>query len=62
LPPPLTDDERAAVDGGQAALDKLLGQLSDVPAPPAPGRAGVSVRSCLHGCPKSSALAPVAVD
>ncbi|WP_220183334.1 hypothetical protein [Sphaerisporangium album] len=30
---PLTDDERAAVDDGQAALDRLLGQLADVPTP-----------------------------
>ncbi|MFK4041806.1 hypothetical protein ACI2LC_38900 [Nonomuraea wenchangensis] len=30
---PLTDDERAAVDDGQAALDKLLGQLADIPTP-----------------------------
>jgi len=33
---PLTDDERAAVDDGQAALDKLLGQLADVPTPAGP--------------------------
>jgi integrase len=35
---PLTDDERAAVDDGQAALDKLLGRLADACrayAPPA---------------------------
>jgi integrase len=30
---PLTDDERAAVDDGQAALDSLLGRLADVPTP-----------------------------
>jgi len=30
---PLTDDERAAVDDGQAALDSLLSRLADVPAP-----------------------------
>jgi hypothetical protein len=28
---PLTDDERAAVDDGQEALDKLLERLSDIP-------------------------------
>jgi hypothetical protein len=33
---PLTDDERAAVDDGQAALDKLLEQLVDVPTPAGP--------------------------
>ena len=30
---PLTDDERAAVDDGQDALDKLLDRLADTPAP-----------------------------
>jgi hypothetical protein len=33
---PLTDDERAAVDDGQAALDNLLGQLADIPTPAGP--------------------------
>ncbi|WP_176611546.1 hypothetical protein [Actinomadura sp. WMMB 499] len=33
---PLTDDERAAVDDGQAALDKLLEQLVNVPTPAGP--------------------------
>ena len=30
---PLTDDERAAVDDGHAALDSLLGRLTDIPTP-----------------------------
>jgi hypothetical protein len=30
---PLTEDERAAVDDGQAALDQLLERLADVPTP-----------------------------
>jgi hypothetical protein len=30
---PLTDEERAAVDDGQAALDSLLGRLADTPTP-----------------------------
>jgi hypothetical protein len=30
---PLTDDERAAIDDGQAALDSLLGRLADIPTP-----------------------------
>jgi hypothetical protein len=30
---PLTDDERAAVDDGQTALDALLDRLADVPTP-----------------------------
>jgi hypothetical protein len=33
---PLTDEERAAIDDGQAALDKLLGQLADTPTPAGP--------------------------
>jgi integrase len=33
---PLTDDERAAVDDGLEALDKLCGQLADVPTPAGP--------------------------
>ncbi|MGW7426093.1 hypothetical protein ACWGJB_39790 [Streptomyces sp. NPDC054813] len=30
---PLTDDERAAVDDGQTALDKLLERLATFPDP-----------------------------
>jgi hypothetical protein len=30
---PLTGEERAAVDDGQAALDSLLGRLADIPTP-----------------------------
>jgi hypothetical protein len=39
---PLTDDERAAVDDGQAAMDKLLKRLADVatPAGPTPRQLG----------------------
>jgi integrase len=33
---PLTEDERAAVDDGQAALDSLLTRLVDVPTPTGP--------------------------
>jgi hypothetical protein len=33
---PLTDDERAAVDDGLAALEKLCAGLADVPAPAGP--------------------------
>ena len=33
---PLTDDERAAVAEDQAALGKLLGQLTDTPTPAGP--------------------------
>jgi integrase-like protein len=39
---PLTDDERAAVEDGQAAVDRLLGHLADVatPAGPSPNELG----------------------
>ena len=33
---PLTDDERAAVDDGHAALDALLDRLTDIPTPAGP--------------------------
>ncbi|MER8084280.1 tyrosine-type recombinase/integrase [Streptomyces sp. NPDC094048] len=33
---PLTEDERAAVDDGQAAIDALLARLTDVPTPAGP--------------------------
>ena len=33
---PFTDDERAAVDDGQAALDRLLDRLADIPTPAGP--------------------------
>ena len=33
---PLTDDERAAVDDGQTAVDRLLERLADVPTPAGP--------------------------
>jgi hypothetical protein len=33
---PLTDDERAAVDDGLAALEKLCSELTDVPTPGGP--------------------------
>ena len=48
---PLTDDERAAVDDGQAALDKLLGQLPTLrprqgPRPASWGTTPQGCRSC----------------
>ncbi|MFH9970186.1 hypothetical protein ACH4PR_55010 [Streptomyces mirabilis] len=33
---PLTDEERAAVDDGQTALDQLLERLANVPTPSGP--------------------------
>jgi integrase len=46
---PLTDDERAAVDDGQAALDQLLERLADVPTPagPTPREIGVPATATL---------------
>ena len=50
----LTDDERGAVDDGQAALDKLLERLADVPTP-----AGPTPRQI--GLPDQVTLLPVTV-
>jgi hypothetical protein len=47
---PLTDDERAAVDDGQNALDSLLDRLTDVPTPSGPTPA----RSASRRRPPSS--------
>jgi hypothetical protein len=47
---PLTEDEQAAVDDGNAALDRLLDRLADIPRRPArhPGN------SILRAPPPSS--------
>jgi hypothetical protein len=46
---PLTHNERAAVDDGQAALDQLLERLTDVPTPagPTPRQIGVPAQATL---------------
>ncbi|WP_240677180.1 hypothetical protein [Actinacidiphila soli] len=49
---PLTDDERAAIDDGQAALDQLLNRLTDVPTP-----AGPTPRQI--GLPPTATLLPI---
>jgi hypothetical protein len=49
---PLTDEERAAVDDGQTALDRLLERLVDVPTP-----AGVTPREI--GAPATATLLPI---
>ncbi len=49
---PLTEDERAAVDDGQAALDQLLERLADVPTP-----AGATPREI--GIPAQATLLPL---
>jgi hypothetical protein len=49
---PLTDDERAAVDEGQTALDHLLERLVDIPTP-----AGATPREI--GVPATATLLPI---
>jgi integrase len=49
---PLSEDERAAVDDGQAALDQLLERLADVPTP-----AGPTPRQI--GAPATATLLPI---
>jgi hypothetical protein len=49
---PLSDEERAAVDDGQAALDQLLERLIDVPTP-----AGTTPRDI--GVPATATLLPI---
>lgn len=49
---PLTDDEQAAVDDGQAALDQLLERLVDVPTPD-----GATPREI--GVPATATLLPI---
>ena len=49
---PLTDDEKAAVDDGQAALDQLIERLVDVPTP-----AGTTPRQI--GVPPTATLLPI---
>lgn len=46
---PLKDNERAAVDDGQATLDQLLDRLTDVPTPagPTPRQIGVPATATL---------------
>ncbi|MFG2873931.1 hypothetical protein ACGFYU_02800 [Streptomyces sp. NPDC048337] len=46
---PLTDDERAAVDDGQAALDQLLERLTDIPTPagPTPRQIGIPAQATV---------------
>ena len=49
---PLTDEEQAAVDDGQAAIDRLLGKLADTPTPAGPTPRQLAV-------PEPSVLLPV---
>jgi integrase len=49
---PLTDDERAAVDDGQTALDRLLERLADIPTP-----SGATPRQI--GVPATATLLPI---
>lgn len=47
---PLTDDERAAVEDGQAAIDRLLAKLADTltPAGPTPRPLAAPGTSKVH--------------
>jgi integrase len=49
---PLTDDERAAVEDGQAAIDSLLARLTDIPTP-----AGATPHQI--GAPRTPTLLPI---
>ncbi len=51
---PLTEAEQAAVEDGQAALDRLLQQLADVPTPAGPAPRQVDR-------PAGAALLPIVV-
>jgi hypothetical protein len=51
---PLTDDEKAAVDDGNAALDALLGRLADVPTPAGPATPADSSTADCDCCPSSA--------
>jgi hypothetical protein len=53
---PLTDEERAAVDDGQAALDTLPGRLADIPTPPAPHPASSAHRQHRPSCRSSTSV------
>ena len=48
---PLTDDERAAVDDGHAALDALLDRLTDIPTPAGPTPTRDRPPSLRHSAP-----------
>jgi hypothetical protein len=42
---PLTDTERAAVEGDSTAIDRLLASLADTPTPTGDGPASAAIRS-----------------
>jgi integrase len=52
---PLTDDERAAVEDGQAALDQLLARLADVPTPAGPSPRDLGIPATATRLPILSA-------
>lgn len=49
---PLSDEERAAVEDGQGALDQLLERLTDVPTPSGPTARQI-------GVPAATTLLPI---
>src|SRR5712691_4405151 len=57
----LTDDERAAVVDGQAALDQLLARLTDIPPRPVPSRVGPASQPQRRACRlRTSGTEPIA--
>jgi hypothetical protein len=53
---PLTEDERAAVDDGQNAVDRLLDRLADVPTPAGPTPRNLSLRTLPVAAPTVQGL------
>ena len=61
---PLTDDERAAVDDGSAALDRLMDRLADIPTPgradaPATRPSSQRHHPPNHRCPRQAQAEPI---
>ncbi len=55
---PLTDDERDAVDDGQAALDRLLKRLADVPTPAGPTPRQLAIPATATRLPIADVIRP----
>ncbi len=54
---PLLDEERAAVEEGQSAVDRLLERLADVPTPAGPTPRQIAARQPLNLLPVVEASA-----
>jgi integrase len=55
---PLTEDERAAIDDGHAAVEKLLERLTDVPTPAGPTPRQLSIPATATRLPIASVANP----